>query len=103
MIETETEVSQIDESISKPVQITTLEQTDHLNYFYAEFEDTLDPNEPKSIGRIKLEWEAQNNTIVSQFNAIWLSCAESLSQRRCYDSSTKSCYVPVTRTKSFTN
>jgi hypothetical protein len=70
-----------------------------LNSICAQYEDKNDPQEPNGLGRIKLDWNVRDSKKVSQFNVNWFSAEESLSQRRSFDSNTRSCYIPVTKSK----
>lgn len=101
MVENEIDINEIDESFSKPLQVKMfqIEHEDGLTSFSAKFEDGVDPYEPRSIGRIKVEWELRNTGTMSQFNINWFSAEESLSQRKSLDPTARKCYIPVTKSK----
>lgn len=102
LAETEIDINEIDESFSKPLQVKTLqaERNDRLTAFNAKFEEGADALEPKSVGRIKVEWEMkETKTDVVQFNVNWFSSEEALSQRKCLDATARKCFIPVTKSK----
>ena len=75
------------------------ERPNQISSICAQFDETVDVNEPESIGRIRVDWTLQDQRNVSQFNINWFSAEESLSKRKSFDASIRSCYVPVTKTK----
>lgn len=76
------------------------ERSDRLTALSAKFEDGPDTLEPKSIGRIKVEWELrETKSDVVQFNVNWFSSEEALSQRKCLDATARKCFIPVTKSK----
>lgn len=95
------DVNEIDESYSKPLQVKLFasDAPDELNMISAQYEECVDLNEPKSLGRIRVEWDIKNTDSLSQFNVNWFSAGESLSQRKSYDTNTRKCYIPVTKSK----
>lgn len=101
MIESEIDINEIDESFSNPLQVKTLpfDREDLLSSLNGKFEDVMDTNEPRSVGRIKLEWELRDTSKVKQINVNWLSAEETLTQRKSFDATTSKCHVPVTKQK----
>lgn len=75
------------------------DRPDQLNYICAQYEEIVDTNDPKSIGRIRVDWAIEDDRDVSQFNVIWYSAEESLTLRRSFDPAARSCYIPVTKSK----
>ncbi len=75
------------------------DKSDQFNYILSQYEEMIDPDEAKSIGRIRVEWNIENDTEVSQFNVIWFSPSESINQRKSLDPTTRQCFIPVTMSK----
>ncbi len=98
LVDTEPGIEEIDESSSHPLQVKTFafDKTDQMNYLSGQYEDIVDPDEEKSIGRIRVEWSVEDDSSITQFNVIWFSATESINQRKSVDASTRMCYVPVT-------
>lgn len=101
MVKTEIDANEIDESYSTPLLVKTFsaDRPDQVHYAAAQYEEVVDTNEPKSIGRIRIEWAIKEDRDVSQFNVIWFSAEESLTLRRSFDPAARSCYIPVTKSK----
>ncbi|CAF1146406.1 unnamed protein product, partial [Brachionus calyciflorus] len=68
--EEEIDISEIDESFSEPLQITTFSDTNetYLISFKGKFEKIMETNEPNSIGRIRLDWDIPKITNIGQLN-----------------------------------
>lgn len=98
---TEIDGSEIDESFSDPLQVKTFpaDRPDQINYIGGQYEEIIDTNESKSVGRIRFDWAIKDDKEVSQFNVIWHSPEESLTLRRSFDPAARSCYIPVTKSK----
>ena len=101
LIKTEIDISEIDESHSLPLKLKTLsaERPNQLSSIVAQFEDSIDTNEPSSIGRIRLDWNLNDQRNVKQFNVNWYSVEELKSNRKSFDPSIRSCYLPVTKSR----
>lgn len=95
------DIDEVDESHSLPLQVKTFadDKPDQLSYILGQYEEMVDTDEPKSIGRIRVEWSLEDDTNVAQFNVIWFSVAESINQRKSFDATTRICYIPVTLAK----
>ena len=72
------------------------DRADQISYLLGQYEDMVDVDEAKSLGRIRVEGALEDDRNVTQFNVIWFSVSESINQRKSVDSSTRVCYVPVT-------
>jgi hypothetical protein len=101
LFKTEIDANEIDESYSTPLQVKTFasDKPDQLNYIGAQYEEVVDTNDSKSVGRIRVDWAIKDDKEVSQFNLVWFSAEESLTLRRSFDPAARSCYIPVTRSK----
>ena len=101
LFKAEIDLSEIDESHSRPLKLKTLsaERPNQLSAIVAQYEDAIDENEPSSLGRIRLEWTLNDQRNVKQFNVNWYSVEELMSKRKSFDPSTRSCYIPVTKSK----
>ncbi len=102
LVDKEVDMDEIDESSSYPLQVKTFaaDKSDQMSYLSGQYEELVDPDEAKSIGRIRVEWSIEDDTGVTQFNVVWFSVSESINQRKSFDSSTRLCYVPVTAANS---
>lgn len=102
LVESEIDINEIDESFSRPLQVKMFqaERDDRLTSLSARYEEGVDPREPRSVGRIKVEWEVrQTGGDVAQLNVNWFSAEESISQRKSLDPTVRKCYIPVTKSK----
>ena len=101
LIRNEIDNSEIDESHSRPLKLKTFaaEKPNQLNSISAQYEDLVDTSEPASIGRIRLDWNLNDQTNITQFNVNWYSVAELLSKRKSFDPSIRSCHIPVTKSR----
>jgi hypothetical protein len=84
------------------VKTFAIDKPDQLRSISAKYENTIEETEEasdqaKCLGRIRVDWLINDDSDVSQFNLIWLSVQESLTMRKSLDSSSRSCYLPVTR------
>jgi hypothetical protein len=70
-----------------------------LTSFSAKYEDATDLVDPKTFGRIVVDWLISDDSEITQFNVNWFSAEESITQRRSFDPSVKSCIIPVTKPK----
>jgi hypothetical protein len=73
------------------------ERPNQINSIIAQYEDSIDTNEPASIGRIRLDWSLNDQTHVTQFNVNWYSVEELISKRKSFDPSIRNCHIPVTK------
>ena len=99
LFKTEIDISEIDESHSLPLKLKTLsaENPHQINNIIAQYEDSPDTNEPSSIGRIRVDWSVNDPSHITQFNVNWYSVEELISKRKSFDSTMRSCYIPVTK------
>lgn len=81
------------------IKLFAADRDDQLNKLWAKFEEVMDTNDPRSVGRIKVEWELRNSSPITQLNVNWFSTEESLSQRKTLDPSARFCFIPVTKPK----
>ena len=101
LVENEVDINEIDESPSKPLQVKLFpdDRTDHLTSFTAKYEDAMESVDPKTFGHIIVDWLLSDNSDITQFNVNWFSAEESITQRRSFDPSVRSCIIPVTKPK----
>ena len=99
LFKTEIDISEIDESHSLPLKLKTFsaESPHQINCISAQYEDAIDTNEPSSFGRIRIDWSLNDPSRVTQFNVNWYSVEELISKRKSFDSTNRSCYIPVTK------